>query len=64
MTDVFVLENGKVKYNNFFHALRIAEAKAQEENRPILIFKEIRGHKEPVSRVYPNGKRDDIEKVI
>ena len=46
MNEVFFVENGKVEYTNFFHVLRIAEAKAQEENKPILIFRKINGYKE------------------
>ncbi len=64
MTEIFFIENGKVEYTNFFHVLRIAEAKAQEENKPILIFRKINGYKEVISRVYPDGKRDDLKKII
>ncbi len=61
MTEVYFIENGKVEYKNFYHVLTIAEAKAQEENKPILIFKKLQGYSKPISRVYPTGKREDIK---
>ena len=61
MTETYLIENGKVEYANFYHVLTIAEAKAQETNQPILIFKKTGDQMEPISKVFPDGKREDIK---
>lgn len=61
MPEKYRIKGGNKKYENFFNVLKVAEAKAKEEESPITIQKELLNTFEDVTKVHPSGKREDLE---
>lgn len=61
MNESYKLKGGEKEYDKFINALKVAEAKAEDENKTITVQKKVMNSLEDVTKVHPSGKREDIE---
>lgn len=59
--EVYKLEGGEKTYDEFFNAVKVAEAKAEEEDSPVKVFKKLLRTFEPVVKVHPDGEQEQLD---
>lgn len=57
---VFKLEKGQKEYENIYHAMTVAEAKAADEDEPVTIYKKLLNTFEPVVKILPDGSQKQL----
>jgi hypothetical protein len=61
MSESFKLKNGQKEYDNYFNAVTVAKAKAEEEETPITICKKELQTFEPIATVHPDGAEEKLD---
>ncbi|MFB6265901.1 MAG: hypothetical protein ABEI07_02340 [Candidatus Nanohaloarchaea archaeon] len=59
--EVYRIEDGEKTYDEFFNAVKVAEAKAEEEDSPVRIFRKLLRTFEPVARIHPDGEQERLD---
>lgn len=59
--EVYRLEGGEKHYDIYINAVKVAEAKAEEEGEPVRVFKKLLRTFEPVARVHPDGTEEALD---
>lgn len=62
MTDdeVYRLEDGEKTYQEFYNAVTVAEAKAEEQESPVTVYRKLLRSFEPVVKVHPDGTEEKL----
>lgn len=58
---VYKLKTGQKEYNEFMHAVTVAEAKAADEEEPVIICKKLLNRFEEVVRIHPDGSQERLD---
>ncbi len=61
MGDVFKLKHGEATYDDLYKALVVAEAKAEDEDEPVVVSKKLLNTFEDVVRVFPDGTQERLD---
>lgn len=62
MTDgVYKLKDGQKEYDEYLHAVTVAEAKAADEGEPVVICKKLLNRFEEVVRIHPDGSQERLD---
>lgn len=56
----FKLKHGEKRYDNFYHAATVAEAKAAEDDKPVIISRKLLNRFEDVAQVHPDGRVEEL----
>lgn len=57
---VYKLENGRNEYEEFLHALKVAKAKAAEDDEPVTVVKKTLNTYEDVAVAHPDGSDERL----
>lgn len=58
--EVYKLKYGQKEYDNLYHAITIAEAKAEDEDEEIILCRKLLNRFEPVLKIYPDGSQERL----
>lgn len=58
---VYRIEGGEKSYDEFFNALKVAEAKAEQDDEPVRIFRKLLRTFEPVVKIHPDGSQEKLD---
>ncbi|MCJ7479264.1 MAG: hypothetical protein MUP63_03760 [Candidatus Nanohaloarchaeota archaeon QJJ-7] len=59
--EVYKIEDGEKIYDKFFNAVKVAEAKAEEEDSPVKIYRKLLRTFEPVAKIHPDGEQEKLD---
>ncbi|MDY6773763.1 MAG: hypothetical protein SVS85_01060 [Candidatus Nanohaloarchaea archaeon] len=59
--EVYRIEEGEKTYDEFFSAVKVAEAKAEEEDSPVRVYRKLMRTFEPVAKIHPDGTKERLD---
>lgn len=59
--EVYRLEDGEKVYDEFFHAVQVAEAKAEDEDRSVTVYRKLLNSFEPLVKIHPDGSQEKLD---
>lgn len=60
MSEKYKLKRGQKEYSNYFNAVTVAKAKAEEEEDPVTICRKEMESFEPVVKIHPDGQEEKL----
>lgn len=61
MTEVFKLKEGEATYDDLYKATVVAEAKAEDEEEPVVVCRKLLNTFEPVVKIFPDGSQERLD---
>lgn len=58
--EAYKLKQGQKEYSNYFNAVKVAKAKAEEQDEPVTVCKKELKDFNPVVRIHPDGQEEKI----
>lgn len=59
--EVYKLKGGQKEYDERMHAVTVAEAKAADEEEPVVVCRKLLNRFEEVVRVHPDGSQERLD---